>query len=198
MKILKIIFIVIIATISIGILFYLAEQGVSTNKIQSFSEFMSSSTETDNLDKEISSSENESDELIEIKQVSTTTIDKNFNNTKFSVLKAPKFTFNIQIANNSTTREIGLSGRQSLDNNEGLLFIFPKVGSYGFWMKGMNFPIDIVWIDANKKIIGITESISPESYPNMFYPPSSIQFVLEINAGMAKKAGLSVGSVLSF
>lgn len=102
--------------------------------------------------------------------------------------------FNIEIADTQEKRRQGLSGREGLDNNEGMLFIFDQPGIYGFWMKDMNFPIDIVWLDENLTVIGISEKLPPESYPQTFYPPSKTTYVLEINAEEAEKNRISSGS----
>ena len=79
-----------------------------------------------------------------------------------------------------------------------LFFIFENPGRYGFWMKDMLFPLDIVWIDANKTVIGIEKNLSPETYPNVYTPVSSISYALELNAGSAQEFGLKPGTQLRF
>jgi hypothetical protein len=91
-------------------------------------------------------------------------------------------TFSLEIADTKEKMERGLSGRASLATNTGLLFIFDKPGIYSFWMKEMNFPIDIIWLDKNKKILGTTKNLLPNSYPQIFYSPTSTSYALEINA----------------
>jgi uncharacterized membrane protein (UPF0127 family) len=86
----------------------------------------------------------------------------------------------------------GLSGRQSLEENAGMLFVYEIPSVPGFWMKEMNFPIDIIWIDENKKIVGITENLAPETFPQVFYPRSSVQYVLEVNSDWARDHSISV------
>lgn len=95
-------------------------------------------------------------------------------------------------------RQRGLSGRKTLDDNSGLLFVFENPDKHGFWMKDMEFSIDIVWIDENKKIVGISSNLSPRTYPETFLPPQKIKYALEINAGMAKKNNFATGTTLSF
>jgi uncharacterized membrane protein (UPF0127 family) len=104
----------------------------------------------------------------------------------------------VEIASTSEAREHGLSDRTSLAQDHGMLFIFPTSGSYAFWMKDMHFPLDIVWIDADKKVVGISSDISPSTYPNIFSPPSDILYVLELNAGQAQRYGLAVGKRIAF
>ncbi len=94
----------------------------------------------------------------------------------------------------------GLSGKTSLLDEQGMLFIFSKPGMYGFWMKGMLFPIDIIWIQ-NGKILAIEKNVAPE--PNAtnlktFYPPTPVTEVLEVNAGFAKARGFKEGDEVVF
>ena len=93
-------------------------------------------------------------------------------------------TFMVEIADTPDKQKLGLSGRKSLPRDQGMLFIFDKPGRYGFWMKDMNFPIDIVWFDTDNKIIGVTKNLQPTSYPQVFYPDQEVGSVLEINTGL--------------
>ncbi|HUX35605.1 MAG TPA: DUF192 domain-containing protein [Candidatus Paceibacterota bacterium] len=110
-------------------------------------------------------------------------------------------TFEVGIADNIVSRTQGLSGRPSLAENEGLFFIFSSPGVNGFWMKDMNFPIDIVWINGNK-VIGFSENLQPQPDKTVFslpvyYPPGPVDRVLEINAGAVEKYGLKEGDTVS-
>lgn len=100
----------------------------------------------------------------------------------------------VAVGNEAITR--GLSGLEKLADNAGLLFVFPAPGSYSFWMKEMRFPIDIIWIGADKKILGFSENIAPESYPSTFSPPSPVQYVIEVGAGWVKNAGVKAGELV--
>ncbi len=93
-------------------------------------------------------------------------------------------TFNLEIADDPKEMAQGLSGRPSLAKSTGLLFVFDQPGRYGFWMKDMNFPIDIVWLDKNKKILGVSKNLQPDSYPQIFYSPTSTSYALEINTDL--------------
>jgi uncharacterized membrane protein (UPF0127 family) len=94
----------------------------------------------------------------------------------------------------------GLSGRQELLPNEGALFIYQEPGFYHFWMKEMNFPIDIIWLlpEENKKevfkIVDITPTVSPDSFPQTFSSRVPSQYVLEVKAGFAKENDLKINS----
>ncbi|MFA5290844.1 MAG: DUF192 domain-containing protein [Candidatus Paceibacterota bacterium] len=86
-----------------------------------------------------------------------------------------------EVADTPVKRELGLSGRLALPADRGMLFVYPEPAIQGFWMKDMHFPIDIIWFDVNKKIIGATKNLRPESYPQVFYSPEPIKYALEIN-----------------
>ncbi len=117
------------------------------------------------------------------------------------ILAVGNQTFEVDVASNALTRAQGLSGRPSLGEKEGLFFLFPSAGNYGFWMKGMNFPIDIVWINGDR-VIGFSENIQPEPGKNIlnlsvYYPPGEADKVLEINAGAVKKYNLQAGDIVN-
>ena len=141
------------------------------------------------------------DEVVNIvNSVSSTTMAASLASTTNGniVIEAPLGNIDAEISDNEIAREKGLSGRTSLDAGRGMLFSFVIPSMHGFWMKDMNFPIDIVWIDATHRVVGINDNLQPSSYPNTFFPPKNISFVLEINAGAAKEFGIKVGDVLKF
>lgn len=75
----------------------------------------------------------------------------------------------------------GLSGRANLPAEKGLLFVFEKPSMTGFWMKEMNFPISIIWLDDLCKVTGFKKLATPESYPEVFYPELPSVYVVEVN-----------------
>ena len=102
----------------------------------------------------------------------------------------------IIIADTPTERVKGLSGRKSLAENQIMLFIF-DYPDYKIWMEDMKFPIDIIWLDENKKITHVEENISPETFPETFFPPEKSLYIIEANAGFARKNDLQVGNVFT-
>lgn len=100
----------------------------------------------------------------------------------------------VELADSELERQRGLSGRQNLAPDNGLLFIFPNPNIYGFWMKEMHFAIDIIWLDNNWQVIGVSQNISPSTYPNSFYPPVPVKYVLEVNAGWAAQNNIATGT----
>ncbi|MGN6622748.1 MAG: DUF192 domain-containing protein, partial [Candidatus Nitrosocosmicus sp.] len=90
----------------------------------------------------------------------------------------------------------GLSIKNSLNDSEGMLFPFDKPGDYSFWMKDMKFPIDILWIDTNNKIVHIEKNLQPCIFfllcPS-YSPHSNSKYVLEINADLTTRNNITVG-----
>ncbi len=101
--------------------------------------------------------------------------------------------FLVEIADTREKYIRGLSGRNSLDEDKGMLFLFDKLDTYGFWMKDMKFPIDIIWINGDK-VVYVLPTVNPGSYPNIFTPPVSADKVLEINAGLSRKFDITEGA----
>jgi uncharacterized membrane protein (UPF0127 family) len=101
--------------------------------------------------------------------------------------------YSMAVADTDVLRTRGLSGKKSLPEGMGMLFIFPVPDQYAFWMKEMNFPIDIIWVSSEKKIIYIKENATPASYPELFQPEDDATAVLEVQAGDAKKYNFSIG-----
>lgn len=104
----------------------------------------------------------------------------------------------VAYANTEASREQGLSYTDKLGSDQGMLFIFEEVVSPSFWMKDMNYPLDIIWIDKNKNVIGITKDIKPSTYPEKFSPPSEVLYVLEVNSGFSDLHNINVGDIVSF
>lgn len=97
------------------------------------------------------------------------------------------------IAETEKDIETGLSGQKELLDGTGLLFIFDYSDKFGFWMKEMNFPIDILWLDESLKVVDITENMSPRSYPKIFRPSVSVRNVLEVPAGYVFENKIRIG-----
>jgi len=104
----------------------------------------------------------------------------------------------IEIANDSASRRQGLSGRETLKPLDGLLLAWSESGFYGIWMPEMKFALDLVWIDPAGRVVAITEDVRPESYPEVFYPPVAVSYVLELESGRAGELGWGVGDRLVF
>jgi uncharacterized membrane protein (UPF0127 family) len=102
----------------------------------------------------------------------------------------------VDVATTGKDKSRGLSGRESLASNEGMLFVFENPGQYPFWMKDMNFPIDIIWIGEDLRVVYVKNNATPESYPEAFGPSGSAgsaKYVLEVAAGFSDKNNLKIG-----
>ncbi len=95
-----------------------------------------------------------------------------------------------EVVRTERERNQGLGGREDISINEGMLFLFDDAGTYPFWMKGMKFAIDIIWINSDK-IVGITEDVPPEPGESdaelaLYLPPTPVNKVLELKAGRVR------------
>jgi len=88
----------------------------------------------------------------------------------------------------------GLSGRKKLAENRGMLFVFPNESRHAFWMKDMNFPVDIIWIN-NGEIVDIAPNVEPSLLDPLptYLPRLPTKLVLEVVAGFSAKNNLKIG-----
>jgi len=94
----------------------------------------------------------------------------------------------------------GLMFRKTLNEDQGMLFVFVSEGLYSFWMKNMNFAIDILWLDRHKRIIHLEREVPPcEKEPCPSYAPRvPAKYVLEIKAGSIEKRKLKLYDRIDF
>jgi uncharacterized protein len=97
-------------------------------------------------------------------------------------------------------RAMGLMFRPSLPLDHGMLFRFEEPSFHGIWMKNCKFPIDILWLDEAQTIVHVAENVPPcKADPCPSYQPlRKATFVVELNAGQARREGAVVGAVLRF
>jgi hypothetical protein len=109
----------------------------------------------------------------------------------------------VEVARSANEISRGLSGREKLSENEGMLFVFENKTQPAFWMIDMNFDLDIIWI-ADGEIVYIHENVSapapgtPDSQLPRYSPPNLINYVLEVNAGFSERNGIEVGESIDF
>ncbi|HZC88191.1 MAG TPA: DUF192 domain-containing protein [Nitrososphaera sp.] len=104
------------------------------------------------------------------------------------------------IASNEEQMTKGLAVKDHLNENEAMLFVFTTPGNHGFWMKDMKFPIDIIWMNANKTVVHIEHSLNPctpISCP-IYQPNSDSLYVLETVAGFANRYNVTEGTTMEF
>lgn len=107
-------------------------------------------------------------------------------------------TIKVDVADTSELRSRGLGGRDSLAQNSGMLFIFQKEDKYPFWMKGLNFPLDFIWIRKNT-VVDLLPNIKPptpgqsDQSLTIYAPKVPVDMVLEVPAGTTSRLGVAVG-----
>ena len=97
---------------------------------------------------------------------------------------------NIEIADTEAMRVQGLSGRDFLDANSGMLFLFEAPGKYTFWMKDMQFPLDFIWIK-DGRVVEITANV-PNSNLQIYEPAQLVDSMIEVNAGWTAKNNIKI------
>lgn len=92
-------------------------------------------------------------------------------------------TFQASVADTPSARQHGLSGRRELAENSGMWFEFPTSDWHSFWMQGMHFPIDLIWVSPTQQVLGVLTLQPCTAQPcPIFVPPGPVAHVLEINA----------------
>jgi uncharacterized membrane protein (UPF0127 family) len=109
----------------------------------------------------------------------------------------------VDVADTGALRQKGLGGRDTLASNSGMLFVFPQEGVQTFWMKGMKFPLDFIWI-RNQKVVDVTKNVPilPTEQQNKnvtcgdipcYNSSEPVTQVLEVNAGFIDGHGIKIG-----
>jgi len=108
-------------------------------------------------------------------------------------------TLYVELAETEDEWSLGLGGRKSMKEGRGMLYVFPKPHFYVFNMKDMLFPLDIIWINKDKKIVDVMTNVGPETYPEFSYVNDFLaQYVLEVNAGFFDAHGVQIGDIVEF
>lgn len=116
--------------------------------------------------------------------------------TASATAKINNQTFKVDVADEPNEWQHGLSGRNSLDKDAGMLFIFKSTAYHNFWMKDMKFPIDIIFIKGDT-VVSIVKNAKPPTSKNdvlpLYKPEQPADRVLEINAGLSDKYKMKKG-----
>lgn len=113
-------------------------------------------------------------------------------------LHASGKTLSLEIASTEAAREKGLSGRDSLAANKGMLFVMDTPTKVCMWMKDTRISLDMIWLDSTKKVVHLEQAVLPKTYPKSFCTPTPAKYVVEINAGQIKQLGITQDQTLSF
>ncbi|HYM14266.1 MAG TPA: DUF192 domain-containing protein [Dehalococcoidia bacterium] len=109
----------------------------------------------------------------------------------------------VEVATTPAQSERGLGYRDALAPDAGMLFDLGHARTQQFWMKGMRFALDLVWIGEDKRVAGVTPDVPPQPGAAdadllLYAPPVPVSYVLEINAGAAARLGIATGTPLAF
>jgi hypothetical protein len=106
-----------------------------------------------------------------------------------------RVTVTVEVAQSEAEKVQGLSDRDRLAPNRGMLFVFEAPVRPRIWMRGMRFPLDILWIRDGRVVDLVREAKAPApgEAPQTFTPREDVQYVLEVPAGFAKRHGITVG-----
>jgi uncharacterized membrane protein (UPF0127 family) len=106
----------------------------------------------------------------------------------------------VEVAADDATRQQGMMYRDRLASDHGMLFFFPQSGNYPFWMKNTLIPLDMIWIDDQKRIAHVANNVQPcKADPCPSVPPNAdARYVLELATGVAARHGLANGQTLRF
>lgn len=117
-----------------------------------------------------------------------------------AVLETPPrapLTVRVELASTDAQRQMGLMFRESLGENEGMLFLFPTERHNSFWMRNTLIPLDMLFLDSEWKVVGIVERAEPLTDDPRAVAKMS-QYVLELNGGFAAQHGLSTDTQVRF
>lgn len=121
------------------------------------------------------------------------------NNNTIKKVSIKNNRIDVEIAKSELEQARGLMFRKSLAGNQGMLFVFDKEARYSFWMKNMEFPLDIIWIDSNRRIVDITKNAMPcNEQCETIEPAAKSKYVLEVNTGFSDRYQLKVGDEVKF
>lgn len=106
-------------------------------------------------------------------------------------------TINIEFAEDEYETQTGLMNRYGMQDNQGMLFVFPDSQPRSFYMKNTLIPLDIIYIDDQMKIVSFQKNAKPMDETSL---PSGVpaKYVLEINTGLSDKLQLAIGDKINY
>jgi uncharacterized membrane protein (UPF0127 family) len=109
----------------------------------------------------------------------------------------PRATVAVEVASSGPQRELGLMYRKHLEDDAGMIFVFPDAAPRNFWMHNTPISLDMIFADAAGVVVGIVANAEPFSDKVLGVEGKS-QYVLEVNAGFCAKKGIRAGDRLDF
>jgi uncharacterized protein len=124
-----------------------------------------------------------------------------FPNYKKTTISINGINVTLAIASSDEQRIRGLSGIEKMNENEGMLFLFDKPSKQGFWMNKMNFPIDIIWLNSNNKVVHIEKQLEPcklfLACP-VYNPEVDSLYVIELRSGFTDNHSIKNDMIINF
>ena len=134
-----------------------------------------------------------SNESNRVQEIEITPQDIDFTRDgEVSIFKNDSLIQTIEFAKNDEERALGLMYRSSMDEHQGMWFIFPEEAPRSFYMRNTEIPLDIIYLDKDKKVVSIAKNARP--YDETSLPSEKpAMYVLEINGGLSDKWGIEKG-----
>ena len=102
-------------------------------------------------------------------------------------------TLKLEIAHEPEERVCGLSYREEMAEDEGMVIVYDDEDYYSIWMKDMNFSLDLVWMNTAWEVVDITRDVTPESFPEIFTSKIPAQYAIELNSGSVDAFNILIG-----
>ena len=122
--------------------------------------------------------------------------NENLEKTNLTIIneRGEEIKITVEIADSNTERSEGLSNRDELEEDRGMLFVYDRDVDYGFWMKDTYIPLSIAFIDKDGKIIDV-QKMEPET-TDSHKPDSLYRYALEVNQGFFEDNDIVVGNTV--
>jgi len=121
------------------------------------------------------------------------------NNEGYLRIKVNDIVVNAEIANTDAEKINGLTNKTNLEENQGMLFVFSEEDYYGFWMKNMKIPIDMIFIDKDNTVIDIWKDAQPcKENCTSYVSKEKSMYVLEVKSNFTDRHNVTIGSKIFF
>jgi uncharacterized membrane protein (UPF0127 family) len=110
------------------------------------------------------------------------------------------YTITAEIAATDEKRQLGLMYRKTINPDQGMLLVFEQENLYSIWMKNMNIPLDILWLDGEKRIVHIERNVPPckEDPCPTYTSQLPAKYVLELKTGSVNEHRLKMYDRIEF
>ena len=134
-------------------------------------------------------------DVMQEKNIDVSNENNGVNNQSNSYVIINNYTINVELALTNEERQKGLMGREILNDNDGMLFIFENEEIHEFWMKNMIISLDIIWINSDGEIVHIEKQVPPcEENCDIYSPLLPAKYVLELSSGSVERLSIESGT----